>query len=113
MAVTVAIVEVVLAASDVLLLIGIAFFIAVGLEPVTARLARRMPRALAAGLVVVTGLAFFAAAAVPLSDQVGQLQDGAPHHLALLRDPGTLVGRANEVFELEAALRGIGRAGRA
>ncbi|SEF19579.1 Predicted PurR-regulated permease PerM [Amycolatopsis pretoriensis] len=109
--VTVAIVEVVLAASDVLLLIGIAFFIAVGLEPVTARLTRRMPRALAAGVVVVTGLAVFAAAvagaAVPLSDQIGQLRDGAPHFLALLRDPGTLIGRANETFGLEAALRGI------
>lgn len=41
--VTVAVVAVVLAASDALLLIGIAFFLAVGLEPVTARLARRMP----------------------------------------------------------------------
>ncbi|MEV6638895.1 AI-2E family transporter [Amycolatopsis sp. NPDC051371] len=110
-AVTVAVVEVVLAASDVLLLIGIAFFIAVGLEPVTSRLTRRMPRALAAGVVVVTGLAIFAAAvagaAVPLSDQITQLQDGAPRYLALLRDPTTLLGRANETFGLEAGLRGV------
>ncbi|EOD70620.1 hypothetical protein H480_00170, partial [Amycolatopsis vancoresmycina DSM 44592] len=55
--VTVAVVEVVLAASDALLLIGVAFFLAVGLEPVTARLARRMPRALATAVVVVTGVA--------------------------------------------------------
>ncbi len=109
--VTVAVVEVVLAASDALLLIGIAFFIAVGLEPVTSRLTRRMPRALAAGVVVVTGVAVFAAAiagaAVPLSDQIAQLRDGAPHYLALLHDPGTLLGRANETFGLEATFRGI------
>ncbi|WP_329048959.1 hypothetical protein OG738_40265 [Amycolatopsis sp. NBC_01488] len=109
--VTVAVVEVVLAASDVLLLIGIAFFIAVGLEPVTARLARRMPRAFAAGLVVGTGLAGFAAAvagaAVPLADQIGQLRDGAPHYLALLHDPATLLGRADEAFGLEAAIRHV------
>ncbi|OXM60552.1 AI-2E family transporter [Amycolatopsis vastitatis] len=110
-AVTVAVVEVVLAASDVLLLIGIAFFLAVGLEPVTARLARRMPRAVAAGVVVVTGLAVLggavAAAAVPIADQAGQLRDGAPRYLALLRDRGTLLGRADETFGLEAALRAV------
>ncbi|WP_290061959.1 AI-2E family transporter [Amycolatopsis solani] len=109
--VTVAVVEVVLAASDVLLLIGIAFFIAVGLEPVTARLTRRMPRALAAALVVTTGLGVLAAtvagAAVPLSEQIKQLSGGTPRYLAQVRDPGTLLGRANEVFGLEAAVRSI------
>ncbi|MEU5263260.1 AI-2E family transporter [Amycolatopsis sp. NPDC021455] len=110
-AVTVAAVEVVLAASDVLLLIGIAFFLAVGLEPVTARLARRMPRGLAAAVVVVTGLAVLggavAAAAVPLADQAGQLRDGAPRYLALLHDRSTLLGRADETFGLEAAIRSV------
>ncbi|MEV4058426.1 AI-2E family transporter [Amycolatopsis sp. NPDC049688] len=110
-AVTVAVVEVVLAASDALLLIGIAFFLAVGLEPVTARLARRMPRALATAVVVVTGLAVLGgaitAAAVPLADQATQLQDGAPRYLALLRDHTTLLGQANETFGLEAAIRSV------
>ncbi|WP_439381019.1 AI-2E family transporter [Amycolatopsis lexingtonensis] len=105
--VTVAVAEVVLAASDVLLLIGIAFFIAVGLEPVTARLTRRMPRALAAGVVVVTALAVFAGAvagaAAPLSEQIGRLRG----YLAVLHDPGTLLGRANELLGLDGALRGI------
>jgi predicted PurR-regulated permease PerM len=109
--VTVAVVELVLAASDALLLIGIAFFLAVGLEPVTARLAHRMPRALATAVVVVTGLAVLggavAAAAVPLADQATQLQDGAPRYLALLRDHTTLLGRANETFGLEAAIRSV------
>ncbi len=105
-AVTIAVVEVVLAASDVLLLIGIAFFLAVGLEPLTARLTRRMPRALAAAVVVVTGLAVLggavAAAAVPLTDQATRLRD-----LALLREPGSLLAQANEAFGLEAAIRSI------
>jgi predicted PurR-regulated permease PerM len=109
--VTVAVVEVVLAASDVLLLIGIAFFIAVGLEPVTGRLARRMPRALAAAVIVLAGLGIVAgavaAAAVPLADQVAQLQNGAPRYVALLRDPASLLGRANDVFGLEATLRSV------
>ncbi|WP_233226131.1 AI-2E family transporter [Amycolatopsis sp. CA-126428] len=110
-AVTVAVVELLLTASDVLLLIGIAFFLAVGLEPVTARLARRVPRALAAAVVVVTGLAVLggtiAAAAVPLADQATQLRSGAPRYLTLLRDHGTLLGRANETFGLEAAVRSV------
>jgi predicted PurR-regulated permease PerM len=109
--VTVAVVEIVLAASDVLLLIGIAFFLAVGLEPVTARLARRMPRAVAAAVVVGTGLAVaggaVAAAAVPLAEQATQFRDGAPRYLALLRDHSTLLGRADEVFGLEAAIRSV------
>ncbi|MEV6830075.1 AI-2E family transporter [Amycolatopsis sp. NPDC051102] len=109
--VTVAVVEVVLAASDALLLIGIAFFLAVGLEPVTARLARRMPRAIATAVVVVTGLAVLggaiAAAAVPLADQATQLRDGAPRYLSLLRDHATLLGQANETFGLEAAIRSV------
>ncbi|MEV7095105.1 AI-2E family transporter [Amycolatopsis sp. NPDC051045] len=109
--VTVAVVELVLAASDVLLLIGIAFFLAVGLEPVTARLARRVPRALAAAVVVVIGLAVLggtvAAAAVPVADQATQLRNGTPRYLALLRDHGTLLGRADETFGLEAAVRSV------
>ncbi|MFB9685071.1 AI-2E family transporter [Amycolatopsis plumensis] len=109
--VTVAVVELLLAASDVLLLIGIAFFLAVGLEPVTARLARRVPRALAAVVVVVAGLAVLggsiAAAAVPLADQAAQLRNGAPRFVALLRDHGTLLGRADELFGLEAAARSV------
>jgi predicted PurR-regulated permease PerM len=110
-AVTVAVVELLLTASDVLLLIGIAFFLAVGLEPLTARLARRVPRALAAAAVVVTGLAVLggtiAAAAVPLADQATQLRNGAPRYLTLLRDHGTLLGRANETFGFEAAVRSV------
>jgi predicted PurR-regulated permease PerM len=110
-AVTIVVAEVVLAASHVLLLIGIALFLAVGLEPVTGRLARRMPRALAAAVVVVAGLAFFggalAAAAVPLSDQFAQLVDGVPRYLAQLRDHSTLLGQLNQRFDLEAGLRSV------
>jgi predicted PurR-regulated permease PerM len=110
-AVTIAVAEVVLAASHVLLLIGIALFLAVGLEPVTGRLARRMPRALAAAVVVVAGLAFFGgavtAAAVPLSDQVGQLVERGPAYLDQLRDRGTLLGQLNQKFDIEVAVRSV------
>lgn len=109
--VTVAVAELLLAASDVLLLIGIAFFLAVGLEPVTARLARRVPRALAATVVVTTGVAVLggtiAAAAVPLAGQATQVQNGTPRYLALLHDHATLLGRVNETFGLEAAVRSV------
>jgi predicted PurR-regulated permease PerM len=110
-AVTIAAAEVVLAASHVLLLVGIALFIAVGMEPVTSRLARRMPRALAAAVVVVAALAVFgasaAAAAVPLSDQVERLVQRAPGALARMRDHSTLLGQLNEKFDLEAAFRSV------
>ncbi len=110
-AVTIAVAEAVLAASHVLLLIGFALFIAVGLEPITARLARRMSRAVAAAVVVTAGLAFFgataAAAAVPLVGQIQQLQVTVPRALAQLRDHSTLLGQLNEKFNIEAAARSI------
>lgn len=110
-AVTIGVAEVVLAASDVLLLIGIAFFLAVGLEPVTGRLARRMPRVLAAAVVVLAGLAVLgsviAAAAVPLTEQATQLRAGAPRYLAMLRDPGTVLGHVGRLFDVEAAVRSV------
>ncbi|MEV6627378.1 AI-2E family transporter [Amycolatopsis sp. NPDC051106] len=110
-AVTVGVVEVVLAAAHLLLLIGVALFIAVGLEPITGRLARRMPRALAATVVVTGVLAVLggtvAAVAVPLADQAGRLTDQAPRYLAQLHDRGTFLGSLNDKLDLEAAVRSI------
>jgi predicted PurR-regulated permease PerM len=110
-AVTIAAAEVVLAASHVLLLIGIALFVAIGLEPVTSRLTCRMPRAAAAAVVIVAGLAFFgaiaAAAAVPLAGQARQLAERVPRALAQLRDHSTLLGQLNEKFDIEATARSI------
>ena len=40
-------------------------------------------------------------------DQATRLQDGAPRYLALLRDRGSLLGRADELFGLEAAVRSV------
>src|SRR5947199_3841433 len=72
--VTIALVELVIKARSVLVLIGLALFIAAGLDPVVDRLARhRVPRwpaviAVLLGVLVVIG-GFLAAALPPLATQ--------------------------------------------
>lgn len=71
--------------ADVLLLVGLAMFIAVGLDPVVAALTRRgLPRGGAVGLIVlgfvlVVG-GFLAAAVPPVAHEVSTLVDNLPRY---------------------------------
>jgi predicted PurR-regulated permease PerM len=89
-AVMAGIVEMIIAVREVLVLIGLALFLAVGLEPAVSVLARRkVPRWAAVITVLVAGLAvvggFVAAAIPPLVRQATQFVTQAPSAL-----PGVL-----------------------
>ena len=92
--------------SSVLVLIGLAFFFALGLEPAASWLVnRKLPRWAAVTIVVVvtfTLIAGLAAAAIPpLVQQAHQFIEQAPHYLQHARDHSSLIGRLNERFHLQ------------
>jgi predicted PurR-regulated permease PerM len=95
--------------SSMLLLIGVAFFLALGLEPAVSWLVkRRLPRWAATTIVflAVAALlaAFIAAAIPPLSQQLSQLITQAPHYLQQAQDHSSTIGRLNERFQLQRRL---------
>jgi predicted PurR-regulated permease PerM len=96
-----------------LVLIGVALFIAIGLEPVAAWLAaHRVPRPVAVALVIVVSLAavggLLAALIPPLVEQTTRFVDKAPGYLQQLGDHSSTLGHLDERFQLrqraEAAL---------
>jgi len=107
-AVTYGVVEIVLRARSVLVLIGLAMFIAAGLEPVVSWLCRWLPR-WAAVLTVVVGAAgvlagFMVAAIPPLASQMSALASHLPLYLHALRDPHTELGRLNARYHIQQHL---------
>ena len=105
-AVTYAAVRVLASMSSMLVLIGVAFFLALGLEPaVSWFVKRKLPRWAAITLVFVIFLAlmgaFVAAAIPPLAQQAGQLIDQAPHYIQQAQDHSSTIGRLNERFHLQ------------
>lgn len=99
-------------AAEVLVLMLIAFFIAVGLHPAVAWLGGKgVPRPLAtAG--VATGLllllaGFFAAAVVPLVDQGDRLAGQLAALSASMHDGQTALGWLNQRFGLEQQVRAL------
>jgi predicted PurR-regulated permease PerM len=108
-AVTYGAVELLSATSSMLLLIFVAFFLALGLEPAVSWLAaHRLPRWAATTVVFVVVLAllagFIAAAIPPLSQQASQLIAQAPHYLQQAQDHSSTIGRLNERFQLQQRL---------
>ncbi len=107
-AVTYGIVELLAKARSVLVLIGLALFIAAGLDPVVSWLARRIPRWCAVLAVVLAGAAvlaaFVLAAVPPLSSQLTALTNHLPHYLHALRNPHTELGRLNTRYHLQQRL---------
>jgi predicted PurR-regulated permease PerM len=92
--------------SSALVLIGVAFFVALGLEPAISRLVnRKLPRWAAVTVVVVvvfTLLAGSVAAAIPpLAQQARQFIEAAPHYIQQAQDHSTVIGRLNERFHLQ------------
>jgi predicted PurR-regulated permease PerM len=105
-AVTYGAVQVLTSLSSILVLIGVAFFLALGLEPAASWFVKRkLPRWAATTLVFVIFLAlmgaFVAAAIPPLAQQAGELVNQAPHYLQQLQDHSSAIGRLNDRFHLQ------------
>ncbi|KAA2255966.1 AI-2E family transporter [Solihabitans fulvus] len=111
-AVTVGVVELVITAQDVLVLIGLALFLAIGLEPAVSFLARdRLPRWAAVtivfGSMVLMVGGFLAAAIPPLVQQFSSFAEQAPKYLHGLQDHNSLLGRLNDRFQLQQHLQDL------
>jgi predicted PurR-regulated permease PerM len=105
-AVTYALVELLLKARSVLVLIGLAFFIAAGLDPVVVWLTRRgLPRWAAVTTVLFAGLvlvgAFFAAAIPPVAAQTSALINELPHYVHQLQNHSSTLGKLNDKYHIQ------------
>jgi predicted PurR-regulated permease PerM len=95
---------------DVLVLIGLALFLAIGLEPAVSVLARhKVPRWAAVLIALVTGLAavggFLAAAIPPLARQATQFLTQAPTMLSRLQTHNRVLGQLTERLHLQQRLQ--------
>src|SRR5262249_39355227 len=108
-AITVGVVELLISARSVLFLLGLAVFLAAGLDPVVKGLtARRVPRWLAVIVVLVALagiIAGFLAAAIPaLTAQTTSLAHEIPHYMNTLQSHNSTLGRLNERFHVQQRL---------
>ncbi|MGI8449063.1 MAG: AI-2E family transporter [Streptosporangiaceae bacterium] len=109
-AVTYGIAEVIIKAGSVLILIGLAFFVAAGLEPVVSWLTRhRVPR-WAAVIIVIAGVLGIAAlflilAVSRLAGEATALVHQLPHYAHSLQNHNSELGRLNAKYHLEQRLR--------
>jgi predicted PurR-regulated permease PerM len=105
-AVTYGVAELVIRARSVLVLIGLALFIAAGLDPAVSWLTRwRLPRWGAVLAVLLAALAVFAAfllaAIPPLAAQASALADHLPQYLHAINNPHSSLGRFNLHYHIE------------
>jgi predicted PurR-regulated permease PerM len=105
-AVTYGMVRVLGSLSSVLVLIGMAFFLATGLEPAVSWFVNRgLRRWLATTLVFVVFLlamgGFVAAAIPPLAQQAEDLIHQVPNYLQQVQDHSSAIGRLNDRFHLQ------------
>jgi predicted PurR-regulated permease PerM len=108
-AVTIGLIEIVIHARSVLILIGLALFVAAGLDPAVSWLTRHgVRRWLAVIAVVLVVLAviggFLAAAIPPLATQTTTLADQLPHYARQLQDHSSELGKLNARYHLEQRL---------
>ncbi|MFB9234164.1 AI-2E family transporter [Plantactinospora siamensis] len=103
------------AGREVLVLIGLSLFLAIGLDPPVRALSRRMPRGLAVAVVtagmLAVGAGFLAAAIPPLVAQTQQLIHEFPQYLHAAQDRHSLVGRLNARFHLGQRAQQLAGAG--
>jgi predicted PurR-regulated permease PerM len=109
-AVTYGVAELIIRARGVLVLIGLALFIAAGLDPAVSWLTRhRFPRwaAVITVLLAATGVAvgFLAAAIPPLTSQATTLANHIPQYLHALHNPHSELGRLNDRYHLNQRLK--------
>jgi predicted PurR-regulated permease PerM len=108
-AVTYGLVELLIRARSVLVLIGLALFIAAGLDPAVNWLTRRrLPRwtaVIVILLIVAAVVAGFVASAIPpLTAQVTALVHELPHYLTTLKDHNSELGKLNSRFQIQQRL---------
>ncbi|MCT9930821.1 AI-2E family transporter [Planotetraspora sp. A-T 1434] len=108
-AVTYAAIQLVISARDVLVLIGLALFLAIGLNPAVEWLVRKgLPRWAAVSVIIVTTLALvggFLALAIPaLVEQGSQFAAQLPEYARSMQDHHSLLGSLNERFHLQQRL---------
>jgi predicted PurR-regulated permease PerM len=108
-AVAYGVVELFIRARSVLIIIGLATFIAVGLDPVVGWLVRhRIPRWAAVVIVVSCALgvvaAFLTAAIPPLTSEATSLVHQIPHYMHSLQDRNSQLGRLNIKYHLQQRL---------
>jgi len=101
---------VVVAASQVLILLGLAFFLAVGLDPAVRWIHRRgLPRWTAVVIVLAGVLAmlggFIATAAPVVATQASHLAAELPHYYRELNQHNTELGRLNRKYHITRALQ--------
>jgi predicted PurR-regulated permease PerM len=105
-AVTYGVLQLLVSMSSMLVLIGVAFFLALGLEPAASWFVhRKLPRWAATTLVFLIFLAltaaFVAAAIPPLTEQMHQLFISVPRYLQQAQDHSSVIGRLNDRFHLQ------------
>lgn len=93
-------------ASSVLVLIGVALFFALGLEPAASWLVNHgLPRWVAVTVVVVAMFIVIAgsvaAAIPPLAQQAREFIEQAPHYLQQAQDHSSIIGKLNDRFHLQ------------
>ncbi|HEX6403441.1 MAG TPA: AI-2E family transporter, partial [Pseudonocardiaceae bacterium] len=109
-AVTAGLVVMIFSVRGILVLIGLALFLAIGLEPAVSVLARRwLPRWAAVVTVIMLVLAviggFFAAAIPPLAREADQFVTQAPTILARLQSHQSILGQLNDRLHLQQRLQ--------
>ena len=105
-AVAYGLVELLIKARSVLILIGLAFFIAAGLDPVVVWLTRHGLRRWAAVTIVIFALlalagGFIAAAIPPVAAQTSTLVNQLPHYMHDLQNHSSTLGELNDKYHLE------------
>ena len=108
-AVTIGLIEIVIHARSVLILIGLALFVAAGLDPAVGWLTRHGMRRWLAVITVVLLVAaviggFMAAAIPPLASQTTALASELPHYARQLQDHSSELGKLNAKYHLEQRL---------
>ena len=103
---------VVVVAGQVLVLLGLAFFIAVGLDPAVVALYRRgLPRTAALFVVLLVAIAlfvgFFALAIPVVASQASDLAGSLPHYLHALQNRHTELGKLNAKYHLVSSLQSL------
>jgi predicted PurR-regulated permease PerM len=108
-AVTIGLIEIVIHARSMLILIGLALFVAAGLDPAVSWLTRhgvrRWVAVITVVLVVFAVIAGFLAAAIPpLASQTTALAGQLPHYAKQLQDHSSELGKLNAKYQLEKRL---------
>jgi predicted PurR-regulated permease PerM len=108
-AVTYGLVELLVRARSILIIVGLALFIAVGLDPVVSWLTRRgWPRWAAVTTVLLAMAAviggFLAAAVPPLTSQTTALAHQIPTYLHQLQNHNSELGKLNDKYQIQKKL---------